>query len=150
MKLSILFFSVQLCALEVSALVLSMLTASNLGPNVKVPSAASESFPPIVCKFRPAGNDCTPKQLFYAPIRGRAELCRILFEVISSQFQLLSASLWDDWNDQVTNTPYDCIMYFGLGSEQPWRKFSPTGQFPLYKGPEFGNMVWAKKSLLTN
>merc|ERR1712110_1240558 len=42
---------------------------------------------------------------------------------------------------EVSQTPYDSIMYFGKGE---YKEFAPFGQLPVYKGPELGGVLLAQ------
>lgn len=79
----------------------------------------------VICRARFEGKTETPKELHYFCLRALGEVPRILLEV--------------------SETPYDSVMYFSRGE---YKSFAPFGQLPLYKGPELGNMTLAQSGTI--
>lgn len=75
----------------------------------------------VVCRARFEGKDQPPKELHYFCLRALGELPRLLLEV--------------------SQTPYDSVMYF---DSKEFKDIAAFGQMPLYKGPELGGVVLAQ------
>ena len=91
-----------------------------------LPKGLGDSHPRVVCKARFAGKDQAPKELHYFCLQGLGELTRLLLEV--------------------SQTPYDSVMYFGLGE---YKTFAPFGQLPVYKGPELDGLPLAQSAAIS-
>jgi len=87
----------------------------------EAPTGLTADHPRVVCRARFPGKEDVPKELHYFYLRALGEVPRMLLEV--------------------SETPYDSVMYFGKGE---FKAIAPFGQMPLYKGPELGGMVLAQ------
>ena len=89
--------------------------------NIALPHGMAVDHPRVICRARFPGKDQPPKELHYFCLQVLGELPRLLLEV--------------------SQTPYDSIMYFGKGE---YKEFAPFGQLPVYTGPELGGLLLAQ------
>ena len=86
-----------------------------------IPKEMAVDHPRVISRARFAGKNQPPKELHYFCLQVLGELPRLLLEV--------------------SQTPYDSVMYFGKGE---YKEFAPFGQLPVYKGPELGGVLLAQ------
>jgi len=103
--------------------IVSMAQENNTLP---VPKGIYEDFPRVICRARFPGKEQPPKEFHYFGLQGLGELPRLLLEV--------------------TETPYDSVMYFGRGE---YKEFAPFGQIPVYKGPELDALCLAQSDTIS-
>jgi len=89
------------------------------------PTGLASEHPRVVCRARFEGKEQAPKELHYFCLRALGELPRLLLEV--------------------SQTPYDSVMYF---SSKEFKDVAAFGQMPLYKGPELGDLVVAQSGAI--
>ena len=94
--------------------------------NSSVPQGIGEDRPRVIVRARFPGKNQPPKELHYFCLQVLGELPRLLLEV--------------------SQTPYDSIMYFGKGE---YKEFAPFGQLPVYKGPELGGLLLAQSDAVS-
>ena len=94
--------------------------------NSSVPQGIGEDRPRVIVRARFPGKNEPPKELHYFCLQVLGELPRLLLEV--------------------SQTPYDSIMYFGKGE---YKEFAPFGQLPVYKGPELGGLLLAQSDAVS-
>jgi len=94
--------------------------------NSDIPKGIAVDRPRVVVRARFPGKNQPPKELHYFCLQVLGELPRLLLEV--------------------SQTPYDSIMYFGKGE---YKEFAPFGQLPVYKGPEIGGLLLAQSDAVS-
>jgi glutathione S-transferase len=95
--------------------------------NSTLPQGMGVDLPRVICRARFPGKDQPPKELHYFCLQVLGELPRLLLEV--------------------SQTPYDSIMYFAKGE---YKEFAPFGQLPVYKDPELGGLLIAQSDAICN